>query len=149
MVPVRLGGSEETHFIFEGGVPQHLASLTATEQRELLTKLKNMAEGEAPPDKFLYERIGNLDIIRFSSDGRAYSKVVTYIPEGNTQYHIVYVLYVDAEHEYDQGELGKFSQQAQQKLERITDLESVDDVDSYLEKHNSLTAGDLEDLLDG
>ncbi len=108
-----------------------------------------MAEGEAPPDKFLYERIGNLDIIRFSSDGRAYSKVVTYIPEGNTQYHIVYVLYVDAEHEYDQGELGKFSQQAQQKLERITDLESVDNVDSYLEKYNSLTAEDLDDLLNG
>ncbi len=148
MAHIPLGGSEETHVIFDGGFPDHLASLSASEQWDLLTKLRNIAKETAPPDGYVYEQIGNLDIIKFSGAGRAYTKVVTFIPEGNTNYHIIYVLYVDEDHEYDQGELGKFSQQAQQKLEIITDLDSVEDVEAYLEAHNSLTADDLDDLLD-
>ncbi|WP_135827575.1 hypothetical protein [Halorussus halobius] len=147
MAYVPLGGSEETHVIFEGSVPDQLASLGTSEQRELLTKLRNIAAADAPPDSYVYENIGNVDIIRFSGAGRAYSKIITYIPEGNTQYHVVYVLYVDEDHEYDRGELGKFSYRAQQKLDAITDLESVENVESYLEDHDSLTASDLDDLL--
>ena len=148
MAHIPLGGSEETHIIFEGGIPKHLANLSASEQRDLLTKLLNIAKETAPPDGYVYEQIGNVDIIRFSGAGRTYTKVVTFIPEGNTSYHIIYVLYVDEGHEYDQGELGKFSHQAQQKLETITDLDSVEDVEAYLETHDSLTADDLDDLLD-
>lgn len=148
MTYIPLGGSEETHIIFDGGIPTHLAGLSASEQRDLLTKLRNIATGETPPDGYVYEQIGNLDIIKFSGAGRAYTKVVTFIPEGNTYCHIIYVLYIDEDHEYDQGELGKFSQQAQQTLEMITDLESVENVEAYLKAHNSLTADDLDDLLD-
>ena len=149
MAHIPLGGSEETHIIFDGGFPKHLANLSASEQRDLLTKLRNIAKETAPPDGYVYEQIGNVDIIRFSGAGRAYTKVVTFIPEGNTRYHIIYVLYVDEGHEYDQGELGKFSHQAQQKLETITDLDSVEDVEAYLKAHNSITVDDLDDLLDG
>lgn len=148
MAYIPFGGSEETHIIFEGGFPDHLANLSASEQRDLLTKIRNIAKEDTPPDGYVYEQIGNLDIIKFSEAGRAYTKIVTFIPEGNTQYHIMYVLYIDKDHEYDQGKLGKFSQQAQTKLESITDLESVENVEAYLEKHNSLTAEDLDDLLD-
>lgn len=148
MAHIPLGGSEEIHVIFDGGIPKHLAGLSASEQRDLLTKLRNITKEDAPPDGYVYEQIGNLDIIRFSRAGRAYTKVVAFIPEGNTHYHIIYVLYVDEDHDYDQGELGEFSQQAQQTLEMITDLESVEDVEAYLEAHNSLTADDLDDLLD-
>lgn len=148
MAYIPLGGSEETHIIFDGDFPDHLASLSASEQSDLLTKLRNIATEDAPPDNYVYEQIGNLDIIKFSGAGRAYTKVVTFIPEGNTQYHIIHVLYIDEDHEYNQGELGKFSQQAQQKLDSVTDLESVEDVESYLEEYNSLTAEDLDDLLD-
>ena len=149
MAHIPLGGSEETHIIFDGRFPNHLASLSASEQRNLLTKLRNIAKETAPPDGYVYEQIGNLDIIKFSEAGRVYAKVVTFIPEDNTNYHIIYVLYVDEDHEYDQGELGKFSQQAQQKLDMITDLDTVEDVEAYLEEHNSLTVDDLDDLLDG
>lgn len=147
MAYIPLGGSEETHIIFEGSIPNHLATLGASAQRDLLTKLKNIAEEDAPPDSYVYEQIGNIDIIRFSGSGRAYTKVITDVPEGNTQCHIVYVLYIDGDHEYDQGELGRFSHQAQQKLETITDLVSVENVELYLEKHNSFTSADLDDLL--
>lgn len=147
MAYIPLGCSEETHIIFEGSFPEHLADLGVSEQRNLLTKLRNIAKEDAPPDGYVYEQIGNVDIIKFSGAGRAYTKVITYIPEGNTQYHVIYVLYVDEDHEYDQGKLGKFSYQAQQKLDTITDLESIKDVESYLEEHDSLTADDLNDLL--
>ncbi|PGF17181.1 hypothetical protein CP556_14360 [Natrinema sp. CBA1119] len=148
MAYIPLGGSEETHVIFDGGIPTHLADLSASEQRDLLTKLRNIAREDAPPDGYVYEQIGNLDIIKFSGTGRTYTKVVTFIPERNTHYHIIYVLYVDEDHDYDQGGLGKLSQQAQQTLEMITNLESVKDVETYLEDQNSLTADDLDDLLD-
>lgn len=148
MAHIPLGGSEETHVIFDGGIPAHIAELSASEQRDLLTKLRNIAKEDAPPDRYVYEQIGNLDILKFSRAGRVYSKIITYIPEGSTHYHIIYVLYVDEDHDYDQGELGEFSQQAQQTLEMITDFESVEDVEAYLETHNSLTADDLDELLD-
>lgn len=148
MAYIPLGGSEETHVIFEGEIPDHLTSLSASEQRDLLTRLRNIANEDAPPDGYIYERIGNLDIFKFTKEGRIYSKVVTFIPEKNTNYHIIFILYVDEDHEYDDGELGGFSQQAQQKLEKITDLESVEDVEAYLETNNSLTTDDLDDLLD-
>jgi hypothetical protein len=144
---IPLGGSEETHIIFEGDFPEHLARLDASEQRGLLVKLRNIAMEDAPPDSYVYEQIGNLDILKFSEKGRVYAKVITYIPEGNTQYHVIYVLYVDEDHEYNQGKLGKFSQEAQQKLDAITDLEAVADVEGYLEAHNSVTADDLNTLL--
>lgn len=73
--------------------------------------------------------------------------MITYIPEGNTQCHVIHVLYVEEDHEYDQGKLGKFSHQAQQKLDTITDLESVEDVEAYLEERDSLTVDDFDDLL--
>lgn len=148
MAYIPLGGSEETHVIFDGGFPEHLAGLSASDQLDLLTRLRNIAKEDAPPDGYVYEQIGNLDIIQFSGSGRVYTKVVTDIPEGNTQYHIVYVLYVDEGHEYDRGDVGIFSQQAQQKLDTITDLASVEDVEAYLDEHDSLTAEDLDDLLD-
>ncbi|QZA89493.1 hypothetical protein K0C01_04990 [Salinarchaeum sp. IM2453] len=148
MKRIPLDGSKETHIIFEGNIPGHLDTLNASEQRDLLTKLSNIANKDASPDAYTYEKIGNLDIFKFSKDGRIYSKVVTFVPEINPKYHIIYVLYVDEDHEYDDGKLGRFSQQAQQKLENVTDLESVEDIEAYLEANNSLTSGDLDDLLD-
>ncbi|WP_254861656.1 hypothetical protein [Halovivax gelatinilyticus] len=145
---VPLGGPEETHIIFEREFPAHLDALDVTEQRNPLSKLHTLASSDAPPDQYVYEQIGTLDIVRFSDAGRLYTKVLTHVPDGNSSYHIVYVLYVDRTHQYDQGKLGKFSQQARQKLDTITDLSSVRRVESYLDEHDSLTADDLDELLD-
>jgi len=86
---IPLGGSEETHIIFEGNFPEHLARLDASQQRDLLVKLRNIAKEDAPPDSYVYEQIGNLDIIKFNEKGRVYAKVITYIPEGNTQFDLL------------------------------------------------------------
>lgn len=144
---VPLGGDEETRVIFEGTIPEHLNELDGTGQRDLLAKLHDIATAEAPPDSFVYETIENLDIIKFSEAGRIYAKVVTGIPEGNTHYHVVYVLYVDADHEYDRGDLVEYSAAAQARLDRATSLTDLDDVEQYLDDHDSLDADDLADLL--
>lgn len=145
---IPLGGREETHVIFDGGIPTHLAELGATEQRDVLKKLLDIARSEASPDAFIYEQIRNIDILKFSAKGRIYSKVVTEIPQGNTHYHVVYVLYVDGTHDYDQSDLSEYNIVAQNKLKRLTRLTELHDVEQYLHEHDSLDEDDLADLLE-
>lgn len=148
MSRVPLGGSEETHVIFDGDIPTHLSELDATDQRDVLKKLQDIAGSSAPPDAFVYEQIKNIDVLKFSEKGRIYSKIVTGIPQGNTHYHVVYVLYVDDDHDYDQSDLAEYNITAQNKLNRITRLTELEDVEWYLDDRDSLSETDLTDLLE-
>lgn len=143
---ISLGGDEETHVIFEGSSTNHLEELGANKQRDVLEKLRDVASSDAPPDAFVYERIKNIDVLKFSKDGRIYSKIVTDIPQEGTQYHVVYVLYVDEDHDYDPTDLAEYNVEAQTKLDALTDLTDVTDVERYLDEHNSLDERDLEEL---
>ena len=138
---------EETRVIFGEGTLASLSQCDGKKQEKILKKLRDICESVSPPDQFIYEKIQNVDIIRPGDACRLYTKVVTYIPEGNTEYHIVYVLYIDADHEYDHGNLVTFNEGAQAKLECITALETVDDVELYLSEHDAMGADDLSELL--
>ena len=46
-----LGGSEETQVVFENKIPSHINSLSASGQRDLLTKLRNIANEDVSPDR--------------------------------------------------------------------------------------------------
>lgn len=107
----------------------------------------DIAGSDAPPDADIYEQIRNIDILKFSEEGRICSKIVTGIPQGNTHYHVIYVLYVDEDHDYDQSDLSEYNIVAQNKLKRVTRLTELHDVERYLDDHNSLDEGDLADLL--
>ena len=48
---VSSGGSEETQAVFEHKIPSQLNSLSAFEQRDLLTKLRNIANEDVSPDR--------------------------------------------------------------------------------------------------
>lgn len=144
---VPLGGEEETHVVFAEDIPDHLDESSAAEQRDVFKKLHDIASSEAPPEAFVHERIRNIDILKFSSKGRIYAKIVTGIPKGNTHYHIVYVLYIDEDHEYDQSDLSRYSVEAQERLERITSLSGLEDVDRFLDERDSLDAENLAELL--
>lgn len=125
-----------------------MEELGANQQRDVLEKLHDIASSDAPPDAFAYERIRNIDILKFSGDGRIYSKIVTNIPEGNTRYHVVYVLYVDESHDYDPSDLTEYSVAARNKLDTITALTELVDVEGYLDEHNSMDENDLAELLE-
>lgn len=148
MAHIPLNDGEEIHFIFNEDIEAHLSGLSATEQRDLLKKLYDIVSSSAPPDTFIHERIGNLDIVKFSKTGRIYCKIIPSIPEGDNEYHIVFVFYVDEDHDYDQGDLATYSRGAQQRMRQVTSLAKVSDVAQYLEDRNSITAEDLASLLD-
>lgn len=139
MAPIPLS-DEETRIIFGEEAGEGLDALDAPQQEQVLRKLLDVMEGAAPPSKYVYEQIGNLDIYRKGDMIRIYAKAVDNIPRGNTMYHVVYVFYIDEAHDYHRKHLAKFSPRAQQKLERITNLETVEDVEAYFERKNALDA---------
>lgn len=148
MGPIPLGGSEETHAIFDGNITEHLADLSAEEQRDVFKKLHDVVTSSAPPDSKIYEKIGNIDILKFSEKGRIYTKIVTNIPEGNTHYHVIYVLYIDNAHDYDETNLTKYDRMAENKLNRITSLSHLKNVEQYLNNHDSIDEEQLSEWVD-
>jgi hypothetical protein len=141
-------GSEQTYVIFDSGVSEQLASLSASDQQVILSKLYNVVSADVSPDAFVYEQIRNIDIYRFSDSGRLYTAVMTQIPVSNPGYHIIYVLYVDSNHEYDHADLVEYSQLAACKVDRITSMSNIKEVEAFLDNRHSLDETDLADLID-
>lgn len=139
---------EDSRVIFAGEAASNLDSLEGSEQEQVLTRLCAILESDAKPSSLVYERIGLLDIFAVGSQIRLYTKVVDEIPRGDAEYHLIYVFYIDDDHEYNQTDLATYSPAAEAKLEEATSLETVRDVDAYLDKMDALDADDLRDLLD-
>lgn len=138
---------EETRVIFAGEAAADFAELDASEQEAVLRRLLNIVTSEAPPSSFVYERIANLDIITVGDQGRLYTKVVDEIPRGNTEYHVIFLFFIDPYHDYPHKALAEYSPSAEAKAEAVTELETVPDVDQYLTDHDALDGDDLRDLL--
>lgn len=93
------------------------------------------------------ERIANLDILVVGDQGRLYTKVVDEIPRGNTEYHVIYLFFIDPNHDYPHTALATYSRNAEEKTEEVTALETVPAVEQYLTDHDALDKDDLRDLL--
>jgi len=72
---------------------------------------------------------------------------VSRVPLGDSQYHVIYLFYIDDDHEYEQRTLATYSPEAKEQVERITALDTVSDVESYVAEQDALDAEDLRDLL--
>lgn len=138
---------EETVVIFADEARTNLEHIDATKQRSVVSRLEDIADSSVPPTGFRRERIGNLDIVAAGDTARLYTKIAENIPQNDTRYHIVYVFYIDSDHEYARSELATYNRRAQQVVERIREFEHVDRVDDYLRAENALTAADLADFL--
>lgn len=138
---------EETRVIFAGEAAAGFAELDASEQEEVIRRLLNIVTSEAPPSSFVYEHIANLDIITVGDQGRLYTKVADEIPRGNTEYHVIFLFFIDSYHDYPRKVLAEYSQSAEAKAEEVTELETVPDVDQYLTDHGALDEDDLRGLL--
>lgn len=138
---------EESRVIFAGETVSNLDSLDANEQSDVLNRLLTVTDSVAPPSSFVHERIANLDIIVEGDQCRLYTRVVENIPRGNTRYHIVYVFYIDATHDYPHSALATYSRAAQARADEATALETVSDVDQYLADHDALSPDDLREML--
>jgi len=140
-------GDEETRVIFAGEAAKNFGTLEGSEQQQVISRLADIAENDAVPSSLVHERIGNLDIYTAGSQMRLYTKVVDEIPRGDSQYHVIYLFYIDDDHEYEQRTLATYSPEAKEKVERITALDTVSDVESYVAEQDALDAEDLRDLL--
>lgn len=138
----------ETRVIFAGECESNLAALEGREQRAVLNRLLSIVENPSNPRAFVHERIQNLDIITAGDQIRLYSRVVEDIPQADSVFHVIYIFYIDDDHDYQNYELSTYSVEAQNLVEIVTALELVSDVEEYFEEMNALDADDLRDLLD-
>jgi hypothetical protein len=140
--------TEETRVVISNAALESFTKADKTKQLDLISELADVASSTVPPDKLAYETIGNITIYRAGGKPRWYTAVVTNIPRGNTHYHIIHALYTDPNHEYDETDLVEVDGKAEREIARIQSLATVEDVESYLQEHDALTAEDLDDLLD-
>ena len=140
-------GDEETRVILAGEAAKNFGTLEGSAQQQVISRLVDIMENDAVPSSLVYEQIGNLDIYTAGGQIRLYTKVVDEIPRGNSEYHVIHLFYIDDDHDYEQRTLATYSPEAKQKVERITALDTVSDVESYLEEQDALDAENLRDLL--
>lgn len=138
---------DETRVILTAEAANNLVELDGSDRDAVIERLVDIAASDVPPSSFVRERIDSIDIIAVGSQTRLYTKVVDELPRGNTEYHVVFLLYVDATHDYSQSELVEYSAEAERKLTRATSLETVADVEQYLHDNDALDEADLRELL--
>ena len=138
--------NEETRVIFAGEAASNFGALEGSEQRQVINRLVSIVENEAVPSSLVHEQIGNLDIYAAGDQIRIYTKVVDQIPRGNAEYHVIYLFYIDDDHDYEQRTLATYSSAAEAKAEQATSLATVPDVEAYFEDRDALDADDLRDL---
>jgi hypothetical protein len=138
---------EETYVIFAAETLSNLQSLDGSKQQQILSRLLDIVASANLPSQFRHETIGSLDILTAGDQCRLYTKIVENIPEGNATYHLIFVLYIDDKHEYNQSELATYDPLADSFLSVATSMDDVESVEGYLEEKNALSAEDLEDLL--
>ena len=107
----------------------------------------SILENDAVPSSLVHEQIGNLDIYTAGDQIRFYTKVVDQIPRGNAEYHVIYLFYIDDDHDYEQRTLATYSSAAEARAEQATSLATVPDIEAYFEERDVLDADDLRDLL--
>lgn len=138
---------EETRVIFTEEAASNLAELDGSDRETVLERLIDIVTSDAPPSAFVHEQIGTLDILTVGSQGRLYAKIVDELPRGNTEYHVVFLLYLDMTHEYPQSKLAEYSAEADRRLSWATALETVEDVERFLCDRDALDEADLRALL--
>lgn len=60
---------------------------------------------------------------------------------------MIYLFHIDDDHDYENTTLATYSPEAKQKAENVTSIETVSDLEAYLEDQNAMDADDLRDLL--
>lgn len=140
--------NEETRVIFAADSLSGLADLEGRKQKAVLHCLINIIESESKPSELAHEQIANLDIFTAGSTIRLYTKVVEDVPRGNAKYHLVYLFYIDDQHDYARSDLVEYSERAQANMEIATSFETVCDVEEYFEEENAQNADDLRAMLE-
>lgn len=118
-------------------------------QVAVLKRIHQLLDSSAP-QHFIYETVqgcDELEVIRAGDDLRIFCRLVMGIPEGDKQYNVLFVFYVDP-HEYRAQQLATFDVAAEQRLIEVTSFDDVDDVSGYLDEMNAFTSEEIGDRID-
>ena len=69
------------------------------------------------------------------------------LPKGDKEYNVLFVSYVDT-HNYRSAQLRTFNDAARQRLQEVTRLRDVGDVEAYLEELKAFTAEEIKERID-
>lgn len=138
---------EETRVVFAEEAAEIFAELDSSEQQDVINRLLNIVSSDAPPSAFIHEHSANLDIIAVGDQCGLYTKVVDEIPRGDTEYHVIFLFFIDPYHDYPDKALAQYNSRAEARVEEVTGLETVDDVEQYLDDLDALDESALEELL--
>lgn len=133
--------TEENRVILTETFGDALADLEREEQVRIIKKLHEMLASDYP-EHFIYETVegcNELAVIRIGKLLRIYCRLVMGIPHGNKEYNVLFAFTV-SKHKYRDAVLQRFDARARERLENVTDLSSVDDVEDYLEQHDAKDA---------
>lgn len=140
---------EENRVILAEKFGSGMGNLGSQEQRHVLNRLCTLLDSSSP-QHFIYETVegcDELEVIRAGEYLRIYVRLVMGIPDGNKRYNILFVFFVD-KHKYRSATLHHLDEAAEQRLEEITGLSSVPDVEDYLTEHNALAHEDVQERLE-
>lgn len=118
-------------------------------QVAVLKRIYELLDSSAP-QHYIYETVqgcDELEVIRVGRDRRIFCRLVMGIPKGDKEYNVLFVFYVDT-HNYRSAQLRTFDDAARQRLQEVTRLEDVGDVEAYLEELNTFRAEEIKERID-
>lgn len=133
--------SEENYAILAEQFGEGMSSLGASDQRRVFKRLRTILDSNNP-QYYIYETLegrDELEVVREGDSLRIYCRLVMGIPANNKHYNVLFVFYVD-HHGYGDATLSRLDEAAEQWVEEITDFSTVQNVDSYLDRHDAKTA---------
>lgn len=141
--------TEENRAIFTESFGDALRDLDRDDQVQTLKKIHKLLDSTYP-EHYIYKNAKGceeLQIIRISDSLRIYCRLVMGIPHDNKAYNVLFLFYI-SKHEYRDAVMQRFDKRAQERLENITNLDAVDDVETYLAEHDAKDAAFLQERLD-
>lgn len=140
---------EENYAILAEQFREGMSSLGAADQRRVFKRLCTILDSNNP-QYYIYETLKGCDELQVVREGdslRIYCQLVMGIPQNDKHYNVLFVFFVD-DHNYDPATLGHLDEAAKQWIEEIMDFSTVENVDSYLEKHDAKTVEYFANRLD-
>lgn len=141
---------EETVAILSETFAESLADIRdKTRQIAVLKRLHKLLDSGAP-QHYIYESLEGYDelqVIRVGGDQRMYCRLVMGIPHEDQHYNVLFVFDVDR-HQYRSDQLATLDLAAEQRLDEITTVETLDALEDYLDGMDAFSAQEIKERID-
>lgn len=134
---------DENVAIFTQPAFSALSGLEQEQREQFLKRVLELLESPTPKH-FIEKEFSNCDELQQLRAGDILRGLCRLLM-GVHGYNILFVFYV-TKHKYRQ--LALYDQQACEVVERVTNIEYIEDIESYLSERDAMTAEDIEDIIE-